>query len=244
MYFDSETTLAKRSTLRHRIMWAMAFCVILGFFGMYVIDEVLSVGKDVVTTCSFVYLIFTIFVVGLVIKFGYNTEADVWNVRLDYEQEFDKRHNKKINPITIDELNEKIKNGVSDFSNMNLYNIDLSNRILKNMNFNGSELFGCNFTSSTLENVNFEFAVVQDCVFTHCTMINVVAKGSHMTGCDIGSSNISNSDFSNANLYKSIFKNSIIKNTTFNISDICNVDFRNSMRENVTFDHTESMAYW
>jgi len=110
------------------------------------------------------------------------------------------------------ELIDKIKDGCTDFTEVNLGGQPLDNVRLHDLDFTGS---------------SFREVTFNNCVFHNCTFAECIFEGANFINCKIENSNMSSSNFMSTGFIGSTFINVDFTNSDFRFSDFVNSNLIN-----------------
>ncbi|HMQ80217.1 MAG TPA: TIR domain-containing protein [Ignavibacteria bacterium] len=128
--------------------------------------------------------------------------------------------------VKIDLRNETFKK--SDFSKMQLDNIDFTDSLILDSDFTSSKLTNVSFKDSYIENCNFSNALIKNSNFKLSHLVSSKFIFSNINNCIFDETFINETIFDNTELLESDLSNSLISFTIFNSTDLAKSNFLKS----------------
>lgn len=161
---------------------------------------------------------------------------------------YNQKKNIKISPQFLSQLNNRFDNTVN-LTNILLHdlklnrknfltNLDLSNSILSNINFEDSNLSLSIFEYAELKNASFNQAIMNGTIFSNARLLDINMRYTHLRNCKFVSCVMEDFKGLGAFFENCSFENARIEKATFNKSDLSHAIFKKAILSNVDFDGT------
>lgn len=120
--------------------------------------------------------------------------------------------------ISLEEFKQRLANGESNFSNLILENMDLSNINLSCLDFSYSNFINVNLECSNLANANFT-----NCLLDDCNLENAILRNAILERASLRRAILSNANICGAKLFAAVLEDANLENI---LSDESTENFR------------------